>query len=157
MANYEAPLNVNGVTTTYKTAGAAWSQGRRWMLYEAEFGQTGGLASTDCQCQWDLSRFGQTGALAGSTVATNLLDLADVASSTLFMNTVTAEPTYTTAGNGLNLKGWAINQRGSYRWRALDDGDQLIVPSTNGFGLGIRTLSSGFTASAVGSLSFVER
>jgi hypothetical protein len=158
-ANYSAPLLTNPVSTTFKSSGVLWagSTARRIQFYEAEFGQTGSLASTDCQSQWDLSRIGSTAAMTGSTVATNLLDPADIASLTLFMNAQTAEPTYTTAGNGLSLKSWAINQRGSYRWRALDDGDNLLVPATSGFGLGIRTLSSNFTASAVGNISFVER
>lgn len=158
-ANYTAPLLSAPVATTFKTAGAVWAAAtaRRIQLYEAEMGQTGALATTDCQCQWDISRFGATAVMAGTTVATNLADTADIASLALFMNNQTAEPTYTTAGNGLSLKSWAWNQRGSYRWRALDDGDNIMVPATNLVGLGLRTLSSNFTASAVGNLSIVER
>jgi hypothetical protein len=159
MANYAAPILQAPVSGAFKTAGALWvsATARRIMLYEAEFGQTGALNTSDCQDQWDLSRFGATAIMAGSTVVTNLLDPADTASAALFMNNQTAEPTYTTAGNGLSLKSWAINQRGSYRWRALDDGDNILVPATAGFGIGLRTLSSGFTSSAVGNISFVER
>jgi hypothetical protein len=159
MANYSGLVLQAPVTGTFKTAGAIFvsSTLRRVMLYEAEFGQTGTLAPTDCQDQWDLSRFGTTAAMTGSTVATNLLDLADTASAALYMYNQTAEPTYTTAGNGLSLKSWAINQRGSYRWRALDDGDNILIPATAAMGMGLRTLSSNFTASAVGSMSFVER
>jgi hypothetical protein len=130
------------------------------MVYEAEIGQTtaaAGYASTDIACQWDLSRF-STGALAGATVVVNSYDIADLQTAiTLFMNAVTTEPTYTTAGNGLTLKSWGINQRGSYRWRALDDGDNIICPATVAVGVGIRTLSAGFAGSAVGNVSFVER
>jgi hypothetical protein len=161
MANYSAPLLYNAVTTTFKSAGVLWAgaTARRLMFYEAEFGQAGALSSTDCQDQWDLSRIGNTVTLTGSTIVTNLLDPADGVSNALFMNAVTLEPCYTTAGNGLNLKSWSINQRGSYRWRALDDGDNIIVPATAGFGLGMRTLSitGGFAASAVGNINFVER
>ena len=158
-ANYEAPLLVNGVTSTFKSAGVLWAgaTARRIQFYEAEFGQTGTLPTTDSQCQWDLSRIGATAVMAGSTVVTNLLDPADIASLTLFMNAVTTEPTYTTAGNGLSLKSWAINMRGSYRWRALDDGDNILVPAVAQNGLGLRTLSSSFNASAVGNVSFIER
>ena len=72
---------------------------------------------------------------------------------------VTTEPTYTTAGNGLSLKSWGINQRGSYRWRALDDGDNIIVPNTGGNGVGLRcaSITSGFAGSAIGNISFIER
>lgn len=161
MSNYSAPLLYNAVTTSFKTAGALFcgSTARRFMAYEYEFGQAGAYASTDISCLWDVSRM-STGALAGSTVVVNAYDPADTQTAlTLFLNAATAEPTYTTAGNGLSIKAWGINQRGSYRWRALDDGDNIIIPATAAVGLGIRTLSpsSGFANSAVGSVSFVER
>ncbi len=158
MANYEAPVLQGTVSTAYKTAAALWSAGTgRIMLYEIEFGQTGGLSSTDCQCQWDLSVFSSTNILTATAVVPNKLDPADGAATSVFANNATTELTYTTAGNGLALKNWGINQRGSYRFRALDDGDNIIVANTNLTGVGLRTLSSNFTGSAVGNLSFVER
>lgn len=159
MANYSAPVLVNAVSTTFKTGGFLWSAGsRRSMLYEVEMGQTGAYASTDAPVQWDLSR-AATPTLAGTTIAANLLDLADSAAASLFISAASAEPTYTTAGNGLNLKQWGINQRGSYRWRALDDGDNIILPSTGGVGVGLRaaSITSGFAASALGTIGFLER
>lgn len=158
MANYEAPLLQATVATAYKTTGALWSTGtRRLQVYEVEFGQTGSLSSTDCQCQWDLSRFGATAVLTATAVVPNLLDVADSSPLAQFANNAVAELTYTTAGAGLSLKSWAINQRGSYRWRALDDGDNIVIPATAVTGVGIRVLSSNFTASAVGNISFIER
>jgi hypothetical protein len=158
MSNYEGPVLQGTVSTAYKTAAALWSAGtRRIQLYEVEMGQTGALASTDCQCQWDLSVFSSTNILTATAVVLNKLDPADGAAASVFANNATAELTYTTAGNGLNLKNWAINQRGSYRWRALDDGDNIMVPATNLTGVGLRVLSSNFTSSAVGNISVVER
>lgn len=166
MANYAAPLLYAPVTTTLKSAGVLYAQGsagtglRRIQVYEIEFGQTGALStSTDCQCQWDVSRFGSTAALAATagTVIPNALDIADSVCAAQFANSVNAEPTYTTAGFGLALKSWAINQRGSYRWRALDDGDNILIPATTTAGIGVRTLSSNFASSAVGNISFTER
>jgi hypothetical protein len=158
MANYEAPILQGTVATTYKSSALVYSSGsRRIMAYEIEFGQSGALSSTDCQCQWDVSRFSSTNILTATSVVPNPLDPADGTCLALFLNNATTELTYTTAGVGLSLKNWGINQRGSYRWRALDDGDNLIIPATNLVGLGIRTLSSNFTGSAVGNLSFVER
>ena len=158
MANFGGPVLQGTVSTAYKTAAALWSAGsRRIQLYEVEMGQTGALASTDCQCQWDLSVFSSTNILTATAVTLNKLDPADGAPSSVFANNATTELTYTTAGNGLNLKNWAINQRGSYRWRALDDGDNIMIPATNLTGVGLRVLSSNFTASAVGNISLVER
>jgi hypothetical protein len=158
MANFEGPVLQAVVSTAYKTAAALWSVGsHRVQVYEIEMGQTGALSSTDCQCQWDLSVFSSTNILTASTVVLNKLDPADGTAVTIFANNATAELTYTTAGAGLSLKNWAINQRGSYRWRALDDGDNIMVPATNLVGVGLRVLSSNFTASAVGNISILER
>ncbi len=159
MANCEAPLLQSACATTYKTAGALWvgATARRIMVYELEMGQTGGLSSTDCQVQWDVSRFSATAILTATAVAPNLLDPGDVACAAVFANNATTELTYTTAGNGLSLKNWGINQRGSYRWRALDDGDQIMIGATAQLGIGVRALSSNFTGSLVGNISFVER
>ena len=157
-ANYEAPIVQGTVTTSFKTTGALWSTGtRRLQLYEVEIGQTGALSSTDCQVQWDLSRFGATAILTATAVVPNLLNVADSSPLAQFANNATAELTYTTAGFGLSLKSWAINQRGSYRWRALDDGDNIVIPATAVTGVGLRALSSNFTASAAGNISFIER
>ena len=157
--NYQALLLQAAVSTTYKSAGILFCSGtaRRIQVYEVEFGQTGGLASTDCQCQWDLSLFSSTNIITATTVTPNKLDPADVACNAVFQNNATTELTYTTAGNGLSLKNWGINQRGSYRWRALDDGDNIVIPATLLTGIGVRTLSSNFNASAIGTLSFIER
>jgi hypothetical protein len=162
MANYEAPLLQGTVSTTYKTAGVLYvntvgGTNRRIQLYEIEMGQTGTLAPTDCQCQWDVSRFSATNSLAGTAVVPNLLDPADVSPLSLFFNAITTELTYTGANFGLSIKNWGINQRGSYRWRALDDGDNIVVAATAVTGLGVRVLSSNFSASAVGNISFIER
>ena len=162
MANYEAPLLQGTITTTYRSAGVLYANTaantqRRIQVYEMEFGQTGPLSSTDCQVQWDVSRFSATAILTATSVVPNLLDPADVSPLSLFFNNNTGELTYTTIHLGLALKNWGINQRGSYRWRALDDGDNIVIAATAGSGIGIRALSSNFTASCVGNISFLER
>jgi len=158
MANYEALIVQSTVSTTFKTACTLQANARRFMVYEVEFGQSSSPVSNDTQCLWDLSRFPSTAGLAGTAQTLQLLDPADVAASTLALNNSTTEPTnYTSAGNGLSLKSWAINQRGSYRWRALDDGDNIIVASTASQGVGIRVLSPLYNLSAAGNLSIIER
>lgn len=159
MANYEAPVLYNAVTTALKTAGFMISNAsRRVQVYEIEMGQFGAYASTDAPMLWDLSR-GVTATLAGTSIAANALDTADSAAVTAFINAATAEFTPTTAGNGLSLKQWGINQRGFNRWRALDDGDNLIIPAAAGVGMGLRaaSISAGYASSAVGNISWIER
>ncbi len=157
MGNYSSPLLQGTTSTGFKTEGAIWSSGaRRIKLYEVELGQTGGLSSTDCQVQYDLSRFSQTAILTAPLVVPSPLDAADGTCLAIFANNATTELTYTTAGVGLGLKQWAINQRGFMRWRALDDGDNIIVAATSLVGVGIRGLSSNFTGTLVGNINFVE-
>lgn len=162
MANYSSALLYAANTTAMHTAGAIWcgATARRIQAYEIEMGQMGVYATTDAPMQWEVSRFGATAAMAGTGTVVSSYDPADSQTAlTLAIQNVTTEPTYTTQGNGLSLKTWAINQRGSYRWRALDDGDNIIVPATAGFGLGVRSMSitSGYTSSSVGTISFIER
>lgn len=165
MANYELPLLNATVSSAYRTAGLFYvnsttGQNRRYQVYEIEFGQTGSLASTDIQVQWDVSRFAASAGIAGTSIVPNSMDTGDVSPLCVAFNGNTGEPTYTTAGFGLSLKNWGINQRGSYRWRALDDGDNIVVPATAFFGIGVRELSAGGTIasmSAVGNMSFIER
>jgi hypothetical protein len=163
MANFSAPLLNAPIGTAFRTTGFLFTPTasfRRAMLYEVEMGQTAAYASTDAPMQWDLSRASNTAGIVGTTVAGNLLDPGDIASITLFMQNLTTEPTnYTTAGNGLNLKQWGINQRGSYRWRALDDGDNIIIAAVASQGIGIRaaSIASGFAGSALGTLAYIER
>lgn len=158
MANYSGMIIQAAAAATYKSAGVLAAAGRRAMVYEIEIGQSGVPATNDVQCEWDVSRIANTNTLAAAAVAANLLDTADVAATTLFYNLVTTEPpNITSAGNGLNLKHWAINQRGSYRWRALDDGDNIILASGASQGLAIRLLSQSFSSTAVGGISFIER
>jgi len=162
MAGATVIVNAAPIGTTFKTGGAIWvgATARRIQLYEAEFSQAGTLSSTDCQEQWDLSRFSVTASMAGAAFVPQLLDPADASPLTQAMNLFTTEPTYTGAGSGLFLKSWAINQRGSYRWRCLDDGDNILVPAVALSGLGLRSLcsvGSAFAASGVGNMSFIER
>lgn len=160
MANYEGPVLQATVGTTYKSAAVLQANGRRFMVYEIEFGQMGTLSTTDSQVQWDFSRISTTLSMSAAAFVVNLLDPADVAASTLFYTNASSEPlNITTAGNGLSLKNWAINQRGSYRWRALDDNDNIIFASgsSQGATLRVTSFSSGYASSAVGNISFVER
>ncbi len=108
-----------------------------------------------------MSRIGASAGLAATAVTPNPLDgtAAGTALSNYF-NTPTTDstPTVTTQGNGLSLYTWPINQRGFNRWRALDDGDNIVVPSVAFNGLAIRLLCSGgaFGGSGVGTLGFGE-
>ncbi len=158
MSNFSSPLAQATCSTTYKSAGILiGAAAHRVQLYEVEMGQTGGLSSSDCQVQWDISRFANTNLLTATSTTPMTNDEADSAASCTFFNLVLSELTVTTIGAGLNLKNWGLNQRGSYRWRALDNGDQLMIAATASKGFAFRALSVSFTGSLVGNISYLER
>lgn len=166
MANASAQLLGTSITSSFRTTGLLWvntsaSLNRRYAVYEINVGQAAsGYNNTDCGTTWDVSRIGATASAAGSSFTPNLLDPADAAILGQYLQNLTAEAVVTTAGNGLSLYNWPVNQRGFNRWRALDDGDQIIIPATAQFGLAVRALSPGGGVtgmSYLGTMAFIER
>jgi hypothetical protein len=163
MPRYQAVLSSASTTTTFKTSGALWAssgtKARRMAVYEYLLGQYGALSSTDSQMYYDVSRFTTTSLLAASAVVPNLNDTADDTSLAVFQNNATVEFTIlAAAGSGLNLVQEAQNQRGTFRWRALETYDLLVIPAVNVSGLAWRTqsISSGYTNSIVGQVLYLE-
>lgn len=163
MPRYQAVLLQNAVSTAFKSAGVLFAssatKARRMAIYEYNFGQYGSLSSTDSQMYYDVSRFITTSVVAGSAVAPNLNDLADDSALGVYLNNITTELTaLSAASSGLNLVQEAQNQRGTYRWRALETYDLLMIPATSLSGLDFRvqSIASGYAASMVGQVLYVE-
>ena len=165
MANFAVQV-INSVGSAFRSAGVVYvnsSTGlnRRLQVYEINVGQVAtAYASTDTGILWDVSRLGASAGLTATVTAPNPLDGGDtLAMLANYFTAASAEPTYTTQGNGLSLYSWPINQRGFNRWRALDDGDQIVVPAVAFNGIGIRLLcTAGAQAfSGVGTLALIER
>ena len=156
------------VTTAFRSAGVLYVNStaafnRRYQAYEINCGQSvnAGYASTDTSVLWDVSRLGASAGLVGSAITPNLVDGSDsVTILANYFNNITTEPTYTTQGNGLSLYSWPVNQRGFNRWRALDDGDNIVIPATAFNGIGVRELTPTAAIagmSGMGTLAFIER
>lgn len=165
MPRYQVVLLQNAVSTAFKSAGVLFAssatKARRMAMYEYNFGQYGSLSSTDSQMYYDISRFLTTSVVAGTSVTPNLNDSADDSALGVFLNNITTEITsaaFATAGSGLNLVQEAQNQRGTYRWRALETYDLLMIPATSPQGLAFRvqSIASGYTASMVGQALYLE-
>lgn len=165
MANFGVQL-LNSVGAAFRSAGVVYinsSTGlnRRLQIYEINVGQAAvAYASTDTSMLWDVSRLGASAGLTATPTAPNPLDGGDtLAMLANYFTAASAEPTYTTQGNGLSLYSWPINQRGFNRWRALDDGDQIVVPAVAFNGIGVRELCSGGAQafSGIGTMALIER
>jgi hypothetical protein len=163
MPRYQAIQLQSTVSTAFKSTGVLFAssavRARRVNIYEYNFGQYGSLSSTDSQVYYDVSRFITTSLLAGTAVAPNLNDLADDAALCIYLNNITTElAALSAAGAGLSLVQEAQNQRGTYRWRALETYDLLTMPATSLSGLDFRvqSIASGYAASMVGQVLFLE-
>ena len=158
MARYSAPLQQNVVAATFKSLGALWlgATARRMSLYEWDLGQPGALQTgTDVQMQYDVSRFTLTNGGAGTAAVPATLDPGDsIATSASFMNLVSAEFTPVAAATGLLQI--PMNQRGTFRWRALDDGDNIVIPAIAWIGIPTRVLSSTYASTAMGNIHYNE-
>jgi hypothetical protein len=103
-----------------------------------------GAASTpaDHYIDMDVSRFTAVGT-EGSGWTPVAHDPADPASSSdCGVGAFSVEPTYTASSS---VHGWSCNSRTCYQWFAEDKG--LFAPATANNGLGIRSVSSGSSAS----------
>ncbi len=158
MSRYSAPLFVAAVTSGFKSIGVLWNNATpvtRANIYEFDLGQPGTLnPSTDCQMLYDVSRITLTTTGAGTAVAPAGLDFPSPVSSMSYMTTISAEFTPILAGTGLLQI--PMNQRGTFRWRALDDGDNIVIPSTTLFGITTRVQSSAYTGTSQGNLHYLE-
>lgn len=164
MANFGVQL-LGSIGAAFRSAGVIYvastaGSNRRINVYEINVGQVAATyASTDTSMLWDVSRIGASAGLTATVITPNLMDGTGSGTAlSNYFNLATAEAAVTTQGNGLSLYSWPINQRGFNRWRALDDGDNIVVPSIAFNGLAIRELCSGgaFGGSGIGTLAFGE-
>lgn len=157
MGNYAVP-GLQTISTTYKTAaliqGATTGALRRAKVWDILIGQSANPNATDTYVQWDVSRLTASGAGAYTAWTPTTLDPADSACVTVAGVNNTAEATTITANSSLwNL---AINQRGSFRWQAPQESQTIILAATASAGVILRGLSSTFTGTVTGQMTFQE-
>jgi hypothetical protein len=98
------------------------------------------------------TRFTAAGTTAASAPTPQPLDPGDVASISTAGWTHSAEPTYATSVNLLEI---AMNQRATFRWVA-QDGRELVAPATAANGVGHRNVASGASLAPRASVQFRE-
>ncbi len=164
MANFGVQI-LGSVGSAFRSAGVIYvastvGNNRRINAYEVNVGQVAiAYASADTSMLWDVSRIGASAGLTATLATPNPLDGTGAATAlSTYANLAITEATVTTQGNGLSLYSWPINQRGFNRWRALDDGDNIVVPSVAFNGLAIRMLcpAGNQAFSGIGTLAFGE-
>jgi len=111
-----------------------------------------GATPADLATIFHVQRFTAVGT-EGSGYTPTPLDPDDPASACdCGVGTFTVEPTYTATGILLKL---SMNQRATVRWVAAP-GFELVAPATAGNGIGIKSSSSGGTASHEATILFEE-
>ena len=163
MARYMGQLLYGAVGTAFKSMGAGWNSSasaRRISIYEFDLGLAGALnTSNDTQVLFDVTRFTSTSLLAGTAFTPSPNDPSEAATLSSWVNNCSVEVNagnLAAAGAGLNMLNPPINQRGTFRWRALDDGDNIVLPTTQYNGIAIRVLSLSYTGTAIGTVMYIE-
>lgn len=142
------------ISTSFKTivaATAATATLTSAKVYEVAIGQDGSLNATDCQVVWDLSR--QTAAGTSTSATPVALDGSNRAAGTVGSVNFTSEGTITSTSSVFTQ---AVNQRGTWRWQAADEGGMFIIPNTNLAGFALRALSPTYASTCLGELKFME-
>ncbi len=127
---------------------------RRTKWYEFVLGATANPNATDTYIQVDISRLSGTTSLAGTAFTPAPTDPAAQVSVTLAAKTLTTE--VNSAILGVSLFNTGLNQRATTRWIAAQESQYLISPATAQNGLELRALSSTYSGTFDGQLSFLE-
>lgn len=156
MPYYAIVGNQSTVSASYKTAAQGNASGatKRGKVFEILLGASANPNTTDTYLQWDVSRITATGAGAYTTWTPTSLDPADGAAVSLAGINATAEATAITANSSLFNEG--VNQRASVRWVAAQESQMLVWPAATSNGLILRALSSTYTSSVTGQMTFQE-
>ena len=135
MARYSASGSQN-LSTSLITALtiAAQSTAHRNEVYDITIGNVGSPA--DLVTLHTIQRISNPNASNCTAVTPSLLDLADRASQTAGGENHTAEPTYTSNQELLEIP---LNHRATFRWVAAPGGE-LITPATDNNGLGLKAI-----------------
>jgi hypothetical protein len=116
---------------------AAQSTAHRCVVYEMWFGNSG--APADQVTVYTIGRITADG--TGSAVTPSPLDAADRASQCTCLENHTAEPTYTSGGELLEMP---LNHRATFRWVAAPGGE-FITPATDNNGIGMKAIHASAT------------
>jgi hypothetical protein len=135
MARYSASGSQN-LTTSLITALtiAAQSTAHRNEVYDITIGNVG--APADLVTLHTIQRISNPNAANCTAVTPSLLDLADRASQTAAGENHSAEPTYTSATELMEIP---LNHRATFRWVAAPGGE-LVTPATNNSGIGAKAI-----------------
>lgn len=113
--------------------------------------------AVDCAIEWDLSRMTADG--TATTYLTTFMAGFETGTQRPPAATMkigyTAEPTVTTSSNCGDTSG-SMNQRGYFRWAALDKDAEPEAPAVAASGFALRVLSTNFGSKMAVGLNFRE-
>jgi hypothetical protein len=150
--------NRQNLSTTFKTLIAVFvTSGALMRLAVTEFslGAADVPNATDCNIEFDLARMTADG--TGTTYAQPFLKPLEtgtqVAPRATMKHGYSSEPTVTASSS---VESQSMNQRGTYRWAALDRDAEPEAPAIANNGLVLRALSPNYAAKMASSLKFRE-
>lgn len=150
MGRYGATL-LRATTSTTNGIGALQQPAsgmRRVRIYDVVVGSDGTAGDNSFLFQFDRASTANT----GTAVTPRAHDPGDVACGTLGLENLTAEGT----PGDLKILSIPLNQRATFRWIALDQKDELIIPATANHSIIAHTPVAGGTPQGTVYLGFEE-
>lgn len=143
----DAAITTTPGTTAFEVHAITASLRRGWMYYLA-FGFSGTPADIAIRMQV----METTAAGTATAVVPTKMQSADVASMMTAGENHSAEPTYTSATEKLDI---SLNQRTTYQWQAIPGGE-FVWPATNVAGLGVKCFHASSTVAAEATVHWEE-
>lgn len=110
-----------------------------------------GTVSTDANFEVTVKRF--TAAGTTTAVTPSAVDSGDPASTFTAGSNASAEPTYTA---NTTMNDLAVNPRSTFRWVALEQRDEVIMPSTAANGIGFLLVTLGGATTVVADATVMQ-
>lgn len=153
--------NRQNLSTTFKTqiaVHATTSNLRRFSVASFSLGAADVPNVVDCAIEWELARMTADGT-PGATFSTGFMEGLETGTQLIPAATMkigyTAEPTVTASSQFGDACG-AMNQRGFFRWVAIDKDAEPKAPAVANNGIVLRALSTSYASKLACGLNFRE-
>lgn len=155
------PANAQNVPTAFGSAGSTQFAGlvttgalKRFSVQEYSLGAAAAPNPTDCNIQWKLGRVSADGTgTAYSGFMETLETGTQVAPSTTLKQGYSAEPTITAS---VEVHQGSMNQRGFWRWVAIDKDSEPRAPAIAANGFSCAVLSPNYAGKMAGYMNIRE-
>lgn len=149
--------NRQNLSTAFKTQCAAFvttSALKRFSVTEYALGAADVPNATDCAIEWDLARMTADGTGTAYSGFIEALETGtQLAPAATIKQGYSAEPTITAS---VMVDSGSMNQRGFYRWVAVDKDSEPRAPAVANSGFALRALSTNYASKLAAKMNIRE-